>query len=104
MGLAPVGGRRRWFATTRNAVVSLFCCSVPITDAAAETIYVDGSVAQSGDGSSEAQALKTIDECAQVAAAGDTCLIASGTYRETVWPELSDAVIAEYGNEAGAPV
>ena len=48
---------------------------------------------------------KTIQKCASIAIAGDTCLIRQGTYRETVTPANSGTVlpspitIAPYNNE-----
>lgn len=55
------------------------------------TYYVSAD-ARGGDGSSPAAAFRTIQQCADVAAAGDTCEIDSGTYRETVAPKASGTV------------
>ncbi len=64
--------------------------------AAGGTYHVDGSVGASGDGTSLATAFKTIQECADVAGAGDTCLIKGGIYRETV--------VVQNSGTADAPV
>lgn len=53
------------------------------------TYYVDGNIASSGIGTSVGTAFKTIQEAAIVAIAGDTCLIKSGVYRETIIPSNS---------------
>ncbi len=55
---------------------------------AGRTIYVNASAAAGGDGS-EAKPFRTIQGAADVAKAGDTILIHSGTYRETVVPKNS---------------
>jgi MYXO-CTERM domain-containing protein len=49
-----------------------------------QTLYVDAKVSASGDGTSQAKAFKTIDECVKKASAGTTCMIAGGVYREAV--------------------
>ncbi|MBM7565802.1 OmpL47-type beta-barrel domain-containing protein [Paenibacillus sacheonensis] len=57
--------------------------------AAQTTYYVAPNGNDSAAGDSEAAPFKTINKCAQLMKAGDTCIIASGTYRETVTPAAS---------------
>ncbi|KRE55852.1 OmpL47-type beta-barrel domain-containing protein [Paenibacillus sp. Soil750] len=61
----------------------------PSALAAATTYYVAPNGNDSSAGNSEASPFKTINKCAQVVQPGDTCIIASGTYRETITPALS---------------
>lgn len=51
--------------------------------------YVSPHGNDSSSGLSTAHAFKTIHRCSQVMTAGDTCLLMSGTYRETVAPTRS---------------
>ncbi|WP_348786518.1 right-handed parallel beta-helix repeat-containing protein [Leifsonia sp. NPDC080035] len=53
------------------------------------TYYVSVDGAPSADGRSASSAFRTIQQCADRAQPGDTCLIGSGTYRETVTPPRS---------------
>ncbi|HYP73256.1 MAG TPA: hypothetical protein VEP72_04150, partial [Microbacterium sp.] len=53
------------------------------------TFYVSADARGGGDGTAPATAFRTIQQCADVLVAGDTCEIASGTYRETVTPKTS---------------
>ena len=66
--------------------IGLLLCLVfsPITPARAATTYYVAA-GSSGNGSS-ANPFGTIQQCATVAVAGDTCVIRSGIYRETVTP------------------
>jgi len=61
--------------------------------AAGNTYYVatTGSNSNSGTQSSPFQ---TIQKCASIASAGDTCLIRAGTYRETITPANSGTASA----------
>lgn len=54
----------------------------------ARTYYVAPNGADSGSGTKTAP-FQHIQKCADVARAGDTCVVASGTYRETVTPKHS---------------
>ncbi|MGG1516888.1 right-handed parallel beta-helix repeat-containing protein [Paenibacillus oryzisoli] len=61
----------------------------PSALAAATTYYVAPNGNDTATGTSEAAPFLTINQCAQIMKAGDTCIIASGTYRETVTPAAS---------------
>lgn len=61
----------------------------PSALAAATTYYVAPNGNDSSAGNSETSPFKTINKCAQTVQPGDTCIIASGTYRETITPTLS---------------
>ena len=61
----------------------------PSAQAAAATYYVAPNGDDAAAGTSAATPFRTINKCAQSMTAGDTCIIASGTYRETVTPAAS---------------
>ncbi|WJH36092.1 right-handed parallel beta-helix repeat-containing protein [Paenibacillus sp. CC-CFT747] len=67
-------------------VMSAGLVPAPVAKAAGNTYYVATGGDDSGPGTSTSSPFKTIDKCAQVMQPGDTCVIASGTYRETVTP------------------
>lgn len=48
------------------------------------TLYVNATMAASGNGTSRGKAFRTIQEVGNVARAGDTVEIAAGDYRESV--------------------
>jgi hypothetical protein len=78
------------FSLVTLMILTMFVGLLPIqsAEAAATTFYV----ATTGDDSNLgtlAAPFKTINKCAQIVQPGDTCLIASGTYRETVTPANS---------------
>ena len=58
-------------------------------DATGTSYYVSADGPAGADGRSPDTAFRTIQQCADVAQPGDTCLIGSGTYRETVTPARS---------------
>ena len=65
-----------------SAILStVICVSV---SASAATLYVDGSVSSSGDGTSWETALKTIQEGIGKALDGDTVTVAEGVYVENI--------------------
>lgn len=64
--------------------VAIGHCFIANLTAPGESIYVDHSVASSGDGTSWAEAFKTIREGIQAADNGDEVVVAAGTYIETV--------------------
>jgi len=65
-------------------VLVIFC----VTD---DTVYyIDGmGGSDNNEGTSLTTAFQTIQKCASLAIAGDTCAIRGGTYRETVIPANS---------------
>ena len=67
------------------------------------TIYVDAHVSESGDGSN-ARPYRTIQEAANVAAAGDTVLVMPGIYRESVDPKHSGTPEARIVYRAAEPL
>jgi hypothetical protein len=87
------------FSFVMFLVLSLFVGLLPAPAAKAATA-ITYFVAPGGDdsapGTSQSSPFKTINRCAQAMQQGDTCMIASGTYRETVTPVNSGA--------AGAPI
>jgi hypothetical protein len=82
---------RRFVA--RSAVLAIGTAAVltaPTRFAApAHVYYVSPGGYDGNSGQSVAQAFRTIGHCAQVVVAGDTCLLESGTYHETVTPATS---------------
>lgn len=54
-------------------------------------LYVSPDGSNRDAGTSQGQAFRTIQHCADVAQPGDTCLVLDGTYRETVRPARSGA-------------
>ncbi|CAI6080773.1 right-handed parallel beta-helix repeat-containing protein [Cohnella sp. JJ-181] len=77
----------------------------PGAQAAATTYHVSQAGSDAGSGSS-ADPFLTIGKCATVMQPGDTCLIGSGTYRETVKPAVSgtSGLPITYAAEPGATV
>lgn len=75
---------------------SVFVGFVHSAHAAGTTYYVATNGNNANAGTSTSAPFKTIQQCASVAVAGDTCQIAAGVYRETVTP-------AHSGN-SGAPI
>jgi hypothetical protein len=82
---------RRFVA--RSAVLAIGTAAVltaPTRFAApAHVYYVSPSGYDGNSGQSVPQAFRTIGHCAQVVQPGDTCLLESGTYHETVTPATS---------------
>jgi Right handed beta helix region/Protein of unknown function (DUF1565) len=71
------------------AAVGIGLAGVPAAYAAGTTRYVAPTGSDSNNGSSSSTPFRTIQKCASVAVAGDTCQVAGGTYRETVTPARS---------------
>lgn len=93
-----------------SVTIIFFTCSlflsIQVTDvqAAGMTYYVATTGNDSNDGRSLSTPFKTIQKAASIMAAGDTCEIRGGTYRETVTPSNSGAAsnkitFKNYNNE-----
>jgi Fe-S cluster biosynthesis and repair protein YggX len=79
-----------------SALIITLTTVLSVTTAhAATTYYVATTGSPSGTGTLS-NPFQTIQQCAQIAAAGDTCAIRGGVYRETVTPTNSGT--------AGAPI
>jgi hypothetical protein len=88
-----------------SLLVSSTVTARPVVQAAPTNYYVSLSGSDDNDGQSLNTAFRTIQKCAQVAVAGDTCLIRAGVYRETVTPARSGTAgspitFRAYNNEA----
>ncbi|QMU71686.1 hypothetical protein GXP74_29020 [Streptacidiphilus sp. P02-A3a] len=70
--------------------------AAPSSHAASGTTYYVATTGSDANPGTSAGPFQTIQHCANVAVAGDTCLIDSGTYRETVTPPSSGS--------AGSPI
>ena len=86
----------------KRLLAYLFASGIALSAGAAD-YYVDGSAAGGGDGSVGAP-FQTIQQAADIMAAGDTCHIRAGTYRETLNLTASGAsgseiTYAAYSNE-----
>jgi hypothetical protein len=85
---------RRLLRITVTALTAALVASAVVTSAdgayasGGATYFVSPSGSDAASGASGAP-FKTVQRCASVMVAGDTCLIASGTYRETVTPSAS---------------
>ena len=79
-------------------VLALLAGALPTrgTMALGRSLYVATNGDDANDGLSLGQAFRTIQRCATVAEAGDTCFVRGGIYRETVRPTNSGT--------AGAPI
>jgi hypothetical protein len=69
-------------------------------EAANTNYYVSASTGNDGNSGTLASPFKTINKCAQTADDGDKCIIATGTYRETVTPANSGTSTAPISFEA----
>lgn len=79
--------RRRWGAT-RGVLIVAFCGLGILTTGVADDFYVAPSGSDSNPGTLS-QPFRSIQRGATIAAAGDTCHVRAGTYRETVIPAHS---------------
>lgn len=77
-----------WCLIMVAALLTVALPAAPTAYAAGTTYHVATAGSDSADGSASTP-FRTIAYCAQVAQPGDTCLIESGTYRETVKPARS---------------
>jgi Ricin-type beta-trefoil lectin domain len=84
------------FAAAAVLAVGLSVVAVPLSASAASTTYYVATTGSDANAGTVGAPFKTIQKCATVALAGDTCLINSGTYRETVAPTHSGS--------AGSPI
>ncbi|MEW1863771.1 RICIN domain-containing protein [Streptomyces sp. NPDC088194] len=79
--------------TTVVAAAAAGLTAAPASAAPARVRYVATTGSDSAAGTAHAP-FRTIQKCADTAAPGDTCLIAGGTYRETVTPPRSGTAAA----------
>ncbi|MBB6635779.1 OmpL47-type beta-barrel domain-containing protein [Cohnella thailandensis] len=98
----------KWMLSLAVAVALLLLAGLPPAPSAyaeGTTYHVATTGSNSADGSASAP-FQTINHCAQVARPGDTCLIESGTYRETVKPARSgtDGLPITFAAAPGADV
>jgi len=93
-------GARRLGRTWAVALVALTAAAVAIPASAAAvpvhgaTYYVSTHGNDRANGRSMHHAFASIQKCADVMVAGDTCVIGSGTYHETVTPKASGTSLA----------
>jgi len=92
-------------AALMMALLAVGLVPAPGAQAATVTYHVSKTGSDAADGSS-ATPFQTIGKCAAVMHPGDTCLIDSGTYRETVRPAESgtSGLPITYAAEPGAAV
>ncbi|MFD2332981.1 hypothetical protein ACFSR7_27300 [Cohnella sp. GCM10020058] len=101
--------RSNWVRTLSIAGVLALAAGFlppPGANAAPTTYYVSASSGSLTGTGSSASKFKTISQCAAAMTGGDTCMIESGTYRETVTPTNSGTSGApiRYQAAAGATV
>jgi len=88
--MKPSRFTRRTIAVAGATITGLAAIVVVASPALAATnYYVATNGNDNNNGTSLSTPFRTIQKCATVAVAGDTCLIRSGTYRETVTPTNS---------------
>jgi len=73
-------------ATVAGSALILGSLRGPVQPPSGRLFYVGPSGSDSNSGTSLGAPFRTISACAAVATAGDTCLIRTGTYHETVTP------------------
>ncbi|MFN3374749.1 MAG: right-handed parallel beta-helix repeat-containing protein, partial [Chloroflexus sp.] len=77
-------------------LVTFIAAAYPLTPAHGATGYYVSPTGNDANPGTLTQPFRTIQKCAEVATAGDTCYIRAGVYRETVRPANSGA--------SGAPI
>ncbi|GAB4127744.1 MAG: carbohydrate-binding protein [Roseiflexaceae bacterium] len=87
--------RQQMYCVVVALLIGMAAWSAPTSTRAASNYYVAVDGSDTNPGSFEAP-FATIQQCAAVAQAGDTCLIRAGTYRELVTPANSGS--------AGSPI
>ncbi len=80
----PLGNGAIGVGTYANATLFDNLAVHALTKLAGKTWYVDGSVSQSGDGTSWSEAFKTIQEGIEASAHRDTVIVGPGTYPENI--------------------
>ncbi|CAI6049875.1 discoidin domain-containing protein [Cohnella sp. JJ-181] len=95
--------RSKWVRTISLAsVLGLAVGLLPPPSASAATTYHVSAATGSLTGNGTTTPFKTISQCAAVMTGGDTCVIESGTYRETVTPTNTGASGSPIRFEAAA--
>jgi hypothetical protein len=79
------------FSAVVLSALYLTLIPAPSSAQAGAIYYVSPAGSDQNDGRSLATPFRTIQKCASVAQAGDTCSIRAGVYRETVRPANSGA-------------
>jgi hypothetical protein len=97
---------RNFILLAAATIVSISAVLFGVTPgyAVGTTYYVSPSGSDSAAGTATGTAFKTVQRCAAVAVAGDTCSILSGTYHETVTPAHSGTSAAPITFSAAAGV
>jgi hypothetical protein len=91
---------RRITVTSKSSVYLAAIGALCISAQSSATQYFVATSGNDGSTGTMATPFLTVNHCAQIARAGDTCVIRAGTYRESVRPALSGSASAPIAFEA----